>query len=176
MKISRGNRSIWRKPAPAPLCPPQITLARPGLEPGPRVGKPATNRLSYGAAYDADDNGNTLPWLTQNTSRCLPDEIKETRKTLKQCRRFEQSTFIIQVRNVTARTSWLELDVECWTVVWMSKLECLFSDTDIMTLFLLYREVKPYRIKSSGSYLLWPSNVLWNRASKFKWLPSWVAR
>jgi hypothetical protein len=26
MKIGRGNRSIWRKPAPAPLCPPQIPL------------------------------------------------------------------------------------------------------------------------------------------------------
>jgi hypothetical protein len=32
MKIGRGNQSTWRKPAPAPLCPPQIphdqTLAR----------------------------------------------------------------------------------------------------------------------------------------------------
>jgi hypothetical protein len=26
MKIGRGNRSTWRKPAPAPLCPPQIPL------------------------------------------------------------------------------------------------------------------------------------------------------
>jgi hypothetical protein len=24
MKIGRGNQSTWRKPAPAPLCPPQI--------------------------------------------------------------------------------------------------------------------------------------------------------
>jgi hypothetical protein len=24
MKIGRGNRSTWKKPAPAPLCPPQI--------------------------------------------------------------------------------------------------------------------------------------------------------
>jgi hypothetical protein len=24
MEIGRGNRSTWRKPAPAPLCPPQI--------------------------------------------------------------------------------------------------------------------------------------------------------
>jgi hypothetical protein len=23
MKIGRGNQSTWRKPAPAPLCPPQ---------------------------------------------------------------------------------------------------------------------------------------------------------
>jgi hypothetical protein len=50
LKIGRINRSIRRKPAPAPLCPPQISLARPGLEPRPRGGKPATNRLSYGAA------------------------------------------------------------------------------------------------------------------------------
>jgi hypothetical protein len=35
MKIGRGNRSTRRKPAPAPLCSPQIPLARPGLEPGP---------------------------------------------------------------------------------------------------------------------------------------------
>jgi hypothetical protein len=26
MKIGRGNRSTLRKPAPAPLCPPQIPL------------------------------------------------------------------------------------------------------------------------------------------------------
>jgi hypothetical protein len=26
MKMGRGNRSIRRKPAPAPLCPPQIPL------------------------------------------------------------------------------------------------------------------------------------------------------
>jgi hypothetical protein len=30
MKIGRGNQSTRRKPAPAPLCPPQIPLARPG--------------------------------------------------------------------------------------------------------------------------------------------------
>jgi hypothetical protein len=51
MKIGRGNRSTRRKPAPAPVCPPQIphdqTRAR---TPGRHGGKPATNRLSYGAA------------------------------------------------------------------------------------------------------------------------------
>jgi hypothetical protein len=55
MKISRGNRSTRRKPAPAPLCPPEIphdqTRAR---TPGRRGGKPATNRLSYGAATGKD--------------------------------------------------------------------------------------------------------------------------
>jgi hypothetical protein len=35
MKIGRENRSTRRKPAPAPLFPPQAPLARPGLEPGP---------------------------------------------------------------------------------------------------------------------------------------------
>jgi hypothetical protein len=34
MKIGRGNRSTRRKPAPVQLCPPQIPLDRPGLEPG----------------------------------------------------------------------------------------------------------------------------------------------
>jgi hypothetical protein len=33
-----------------PLCPPQIPWLDPGLNPGRRGGKPATNRLSYGAA------------------------------------------------------------------------------------------------------------------------------
>jgi hypothetical protein len=51
MKIGRGNQSTRRKPAPAPLCPPQIphdqTWAR---TPGRDGGKPATNRLSYGTA------------------------------------------------------------------------------------------------------------------------------
>jgi hypothetical protein len=51
VKIGRGNRRTRRKPAPAPLCPPQIPLDQtPGSNPGRRGGKPATNRLSYGAA------------------------------------------------------------------------------------------------------------------------------
>jgi hypothetical protein len=33
--FGRGDRSTRRKPAPTPLCPPQIPLARPGREPGP---------------------------------------------------------------------------------------------------------------------------------------------
>jgi hypothetical protein len=41
--IGRGNRSTRRKPAPAPLCLPQI----PGSNPGRCGGKPAINRLSY---------------------------------------------------------------------------------------------------------------------------------
>jgi hypothetical protein len=44
MRISGGNRSIRRKPAPVPLCPPQISL-----DPD-RRGKPTTNLLSYGTA------------------------------------------------------------------------------------------------------------------------------
>jgi hypothetical protein len=51
LKIGRINRSTQRKPAPAPHCSPQIphdqTRAR---TPDRRGGKPATNRLSYGAA------------------------------------------------------------------------------------------------------------------------------
>jgi membrane glycosyltransferase len=31
MKIGRGNRSTWRKPAPVPLCPPQIPLEQTRL-------------------------------------------------------------------------------------------------------------------------------------------------
>jgi hypothetical protein len=48
--FGKGNRSIWRKPAPTPLCPPQIPLADPGANPSRRGGKPAANRFSYGAA------------------------------------------------------------------------------------------------------------------------------
>jgi hypothetical protein len=51
MRIGRGNRSTRRKPAPLPLCPPQIPHDL-GSNPGRRDGKPATNRLSYGTASD----------------------------------------------------------------------------------------------------------------------------
>jgi hypothetical protein len=57
-----GNRSTRRKPAPAPFCPPQIPLANPGANPGCRGGKPATNRLSYGAA------SNLLDLISSNLS------------------------------------------------------------------------------------------------------------
>jgi hypothetical protein len=50
MKIDRENRSTLRKPAPASLCPPQIPLAKPGLQPWMPRWEARTNRLSYGAA------------------------------------------------------------------------------------------------------------------------------
>jgi hypothetical protein len=50
MMIGRGNRSTRRKPTPVPLCPPQTPHACPDANPGRGVGKPATNRLSYGTA------------------------------------------------------------------------------------------------------------------------------
>jgi hypothetical protein len=49
MMISRGNCSTRRKPAPVPICPPQIPHDL-GSNPGCRGGKPATNRLSYAKA------------------------------------------------------------------------------------------------------------------------------
>jgi hypothetical protein len=51
MKIGRGNRNTRRKPAPAPLYPPQIPHDQVRFRtPDRSGGKPATNRLSYGAA------------------------------------------------------------------------------------------------------------------------------
>jgi hypothetical protein len=51
MKIGKGNRSTRMKPAPAPLLSTtNPTWLDPGLNPGRRSGKQATNRLSYGAA------------------------------------------------------------------------------------------------------------------------------
>jgi hypothetical protein len=44
-----GNRSTRRKPASAPLCPPQIPHDV-GSNRGLRCKKPTTNRLSFGAA------------------------------------------------------------------------------------------------------------------------------
>jgi hypothetical protein len=52
MKFGRGNRSTRRKPTPAPLRPPQNpTRQTRSRTPDRSGGKPATNRLSYGAAF-----------------------------------------------------------------------------------------------------------------------------
>jgi hypothetical protein len=48
MKIGRGNRSTWRKPATAPLCPPQVPHDQTGLEPGSPRWRSATNRFNCG--------------------------------------------------------------------------------------------------------------------------------
>jgi hypothetical protein len=47
--FGRGNRSTRRKPAPTPLCPLEIPLARSGCEPGPPLWD-ASDCFSYGAA------------------------------------------------------------------------------------------------------------------------------
>jgi hypothetical protein len=52
IKFGRGNRSTRRKPTPAPLCPPHnSTWQTRSRTPDRSGGKPATNRLSYGAAF-----------------------------------------------------------------------------------------------------------------------------
>jgi hypothetical protein len=52
MKIGRGNRSTRRKPALAPLLSTtNPTCLDRDANPSRRGGKPATNRLSYAAAY-----------------------------------------------------------------------------------------------------------------------------
>jgi hypothetical protein len=51
MKFGRGNRSTRRKPTLAPLCPPQNPAWQTrSRTPDRSGGKPATNRLIYGAA------------------------------------------------------------------------------------------------------------------------------
>jgi hypothetical protein len=65
MRIGRGNQSTRRKPAPVPLCPPQIPhdLAWPRT-PDRRGGKPATNRLSYGTVSASSKYNQVFPgWL-----------------------------------------------------------------------------------------------------------------
>jgi hypothetical protein len=73
LMICRGNPSTRRKPAPVPLCPPQIPHACPDANPGRRGGKPGTNRLSYGTAYmkafiqASGSSAETGAWYSKNT-------------------------------------------------------------------------------------------------------------
>jgi hypothetical protein len=50
MMIGSRKRSTRKKPAPVPLCPPQIQHDLMGANPGRRGGKPETNCLNYGTA------------------------------------------------------------------------------------------------------------------------------
>jgi hypothetical protein len=59
MRIGRGNRNSRRKPAPVPLCLPDL-----GSNPGRPGGKPATNRLSYGTAFCNNVTSGGLPTTT----------------------------------------------------------------------------------------------------------------
>jgi hypothetical protein len=63
MRIGRGKRSSRRKPAPVPLCPPQIPPDL-GSNPGRRGGKPAINRLSYGMG--TLDTISTIPYTARS--------------------------------------------------------------------------------------------------------------
>jgi hypothetical protein len=48
--LARETEVLVLVPVPVQLCPPQTPHASPDANPGRRGGKPATNRLSYGAA------------------------------------------------------------------------------------------------------------------------------
>jgi hypothetical protein len=67
MKIGRGNQSTRRKVATAPFCPPQIPHDQ-GLNPVRRSGKPATKRLSYGAAF--------FVYIIPSVVQCKEDILK----------------------------------------------------------------------------------------------------
>jgi hypothetical protein len=70
VKIGRGNRSTRRKPAPAPLYPPQIPIDKTRARtPGRRGGKPATDRLSYGAAFKNNKLVAKLFWLASQCQK-----------------------------------------------------------------------------------------------------------
>jgi hypothetical protein len=54
--IGKGNRSIRRKTAPVPLCPPQTPhVTWSGIDAGRRCGMPASIRLSYGTVQHTDN-------------------------------------------------------------------------------------------------------------------------
>jgi hypothetical protein len=48
MKTCRGHRSTRRKPAPAPLCPPQIPLDQTRVQIEPPRALPHYGHLCYG--------------------------------------------------------------------------------------------------------------------------------
>jgi hypothetical protein len=48
--IDKGNRSTRKKTLPSAVLSTTNFICLPGRKPGPPRGKPATNRLSYGAA------------------------------------------------------------------------------------------------------------------------------
>jgi hypothetical protein len=62
MRIGRGNRSTRIKPAPMPICSPQILY---DLTPGLRGGKPQTNRLIYGKAIRINVKENSVGLLNK---------------------------------------------------------------------------------------------------------------
>jgi hypothetical protein len=47
----RGNRSTRRKPAPTPLCPPQVPFASPGRERAPAVGSQRLTASAMARTY-----------------------------------------------------------------------------------------------------------------------------
>jgi hypothetical protein len=52
MMNGKGNRSTRKKPSLVLLCPSQTPHDCTDANPGRRVGKPATNRLSYDTDYN----------------------------------------------------------------------------------------------------------------------------
>jgi hypothetical protein len=73
--IGRGNRSTRRKPAPVPLCPPQIPHACPDANPGRRGGKPETNRMSYGTARFSELKRFMRYATSRKVAGSIPDEV-----------------------------------------------------------------------------------------------------
>jgi hypothetical protein len=100
MKIGRGNRCTRRKPASAPLCPPQIPHDQTWVRtPGRRGGKPAINRLSYGG-----------PFTLSKKDLCFVNLLGFKHRGAKDSR----------TRHVTRRTCWGSL-VECGWQAFMNR-------------------------------------------------------
>jgi hypothetical protein len=66
--FGRGNRSTRRKHAPSHFFHHKSHLSDAGANPGRCSGKPATNRLSYGAALENNWYYSSVPGLKSSAS------------------------------------------------------------------------------------------------------------
>jgi hypothetical protein len=87
MKIGRGNGSARRKSAPsATLSTINPTWLDPVLNPGSRGGKPATNSLSYGAAFDGILSHSSLHSFKICSNALWPyEQVRDLQKVVSRC-------------------------------------------------------------------------------------------
>jgi hypothetical protein len=109
-RSGRGNRSTWRKPAPMPLCPPQIPLV------SPRAAAVGSQWLTA-SAMARPKIGNKMAILYVNIGNTMEDKTPSY---------FYSRRYMIQSRMGAETKWWWEWHKEHhWQDVALSRLELL---------------------------------------------------
>jgi hypothetical protein len=106
----RGHRSTRRKPAPMPLCPPQIPLATPGREPGPPRWEASEDPLQLWRSPNTREVAMNTPTQANfhKDGLCVQTDLRRRQREVAKRKRLN-IVFVVFILAVKSRNSLIDI-------------------------------------------------------------------